>query len=211
MATVCVSELCIWYCCIPFLHVIPVEVWNIIRLPWTSLDILLAAWMADSGAEIHSSVLAWMKLWSVSVFQLLLIYLESTLHCVNSPTAEGAVLQLIFIPSSSFLFPPFFCVITICCSNKMPKPVIYLFRVLTEKRWALIIDQNSNRCAGIRFFTCMVLLNVGWGGLFLLCIQALCPGCASSRCCWGWAACRDLCWLQSSHVISSASWLGACC
>lgn len=120
--------------------------------------------MADSGAEIHSSVLAWMKLWSVSVFQLLLIYLESTLHCVNSPTAEGTVLQLIFIPSSSFLFPPFFCVITICCSNKMPKPVIYLFWVLTEKRWALIIDQNSNRCAGIRFFTCMVLLNVGWGG-----------------------------------------------
>lgn len=105
----------------------------------------------------------------MSVFQLLLICLESTLHCVNSPTAEGTVLQLIFIPSSSFLFPPFFHVITICCSNKMPKPVIYLFWVLTEKRWALIIDQNSNRCAGFPFFTCMVLLNVGWRGISSCC------------------------------------------
>lgn len=25
------------------------------------------------------------------------------------------------------------------------------------------MDQNSNRCAGFPFFTCMVLVNVGWG------------------------------------------------
>lgn len=98
---------------------------------WTSLDILLAALMADSGAEIHSSVLAWMKLWNLSVFQLLLIYLESTLHSVNlPPAAEGAVLQLIFIPTSSFLFPPFFHIIAVCWSNKMPRPVVFLFSML---------------------------------------------------------------------------------
>lgn len=66
----------------------------------------------------------------MSVFQLLLIYLESTLHCVNLPTAEGTVLQLIFIPTSSFLFPPIFHVITICCSNKMPRTAIFLFSML---------------------------------------------------------------------------------
>lgn len=66
----------------------------------------------------------------MSVFQLLLMYLESTLHCANLLTAEGTVLQLIFIPTFSFLFPPFFHVVTICCSNKMARPVIPFFLML---------------------------------------------------------------------------------
>lgn len=179
------------------------------------LDILLAARMADSGARSarHSSGLVWTKLWNMSSLSA-----ASSLYLSACEAARcwgrGATTAL--YPCLSFSFPSLLSRYTICCGNKMARHVISLSscflgayrgkgghclwaRKATGVLSSLSLPPLHLRDLGGESFPCLCVR----GALSTLCKHTL-PlrlGCPSHR---------DLCWLWTSYIISSASWLGAC-